>query len=172
MRSAILACVILMIVVAQMFGEPPRPPSTPPGLANGAYAIAGHCTGQQAAPTLGPHERAVPVASEGVPTDFFVLADAPDVALDLAREPVLKTRSDGVQVLSVELNQTQAAALHNMTAAHNNEQIAVVVDGVVVMSPKVRCPIDGGKLEISASQGDLNRLKQSLWPAVESQLHR
>src|SRR5262245_31272730 len=172
MRSSILGCVILLLVVAHMFGEPPRPPSTPPNPINGVYSIIRHCSGQQAAPKLGPNERAVPVASEGPPAEIFVVSDCPEVVLDLAGEPLLKTRPDGVQVLSVQLNQTQAASLHDMTAKHNNEQIAVVVDDVVVMSPKVRSPIEDGRFEISAGNGNLARLKQCLWPAVENEPHR
>jgi hypothetical protein len=168
MRTPILASLILLLAANSTTGQSPNRPAAPPGLANGVYSIIRRCSGEQATLQLGNHERAVVVASPCSPPEILVVADSPNVALDLAKEPVLGTRPDGVHVLSVELNQKQSAALLVATNKHLNERIAIIVDNVVAMSPTVRTSIQGGKFEITAERADVNRLKESLWPLVQN----
>lgn len=165
MRTSVLAGLLSLLAAAPTMGQSPGHPNKPPNLANGVYSIIRTWSDQRSTPQLGKHERAVTIASESSRPDILIVPDVPEVALKLAREPRLETRPDGIQVLSVALDQTQTAALRETSKRRINQRIAIVVDDIVVMSPQVRTPIEGGKFELTAPQGNLSRVKEGLWPS-------
>ena len=77
----------------------------------------------------------------------------------------------GAQALGVELTHDQAASLHEATKARVNDRLAIIINDEAVMMPKVRTPIPDGKLEITTN-GNLTRLKKTLWPPAQNNPQR
>lgn len=64
----------------------------------------------------------------------------------------------GDQVLQITLDKTDAARLADFTTANVGNQMAVRVDGKLVMEPYINEPIVGGSIQVMAPRGDLDEL--------------
>ncbi len=85
---------------------------------------------------------------------------------DIASVETARGGDDGNQpVLQIELTPDAGQRLEDFTTAHVGEEVAIVVDGEVVLQPRVRDPIAGGRLEISGhSEADLQEIERKLRP--------
>lgn len=71
------------------------------------------------------------------------------IPIVLSQDPEKKKDARGHTELLIELAPEQAERLKDFTTKHVNESIAIVIDGKVVSSHKIREPITSGKLQIS-----------------------
>lgn len=84
------------------------------------------------------------------PPLFVVVRSAPDVALDLAEKPkAVKEDGEVVRIL-LKLKPKAAEALERVTTDGGGKQLAIVLDGEVVTSHKIRQVIKGGEVQISS----------------------
>lgn len=67
-------------------------------------------------------------------------------------------------VVTVRLTSAGAAAFSQLTSAHVNEQLAIVVDDVVVSAPTIQSAINDGVVQISGNftQDEATRLADSI----------
>lgn len=68
----------------------------------------------------------------------------------------------GEQVLQITLSKADAENLAALTTANVGNQLAVRVDGKLVMEPHINEPIMGGSIQVMAPQSDLDRLAELL----------
>ena len=94
-----------------------------------------------------PGDEAVPAIGEKVSGQESLWSG------DHVESAAVATDGQGNPAIDIELDEVGAAALAEWSAAHVMDYLMVVVDGVVVATPVVRGPIDGGELEISFGGG-------------------
>jgi len=88
--------------------------------------------------------------SEGTPVSYLLLSRRPDVVLTLANAPVLLEKgSNGFPELRLELSKEAAADLERMSREHLDQRVALVVDGEVVTTHKIRSVITDGKVRLT-----------------------
>lgn len=70
----------------------------------------------------------------------------------------------GSWVVNVRFTSAGAAAFAQLTSAHINEQLAIIVDNVVVSAPTIQSAIPDGAVQISGTftQDDATRLADSI----------
>lgn len=168
-----LLCLLLFIQLTStsIFGESPQSDDSESRIENGIYLILRHTTTIENKSSLGENERVVARSHNGeshrdaVNNDLIVVPDKPALPLVLTGEPSLITEADGTQALMIELKGIESLKkLHNVSEKHLNQQVAIVINEEVVMTPKVRSVISDGKLKISVNKGNVQQLKRSLWP--------
>jgi len=83
---------------------------------------------------------------------------------DVAAAELARGGDEGdVPALDVTLTPEAARRIEELTAAHVGERVAIVVDGRVVMTPRVRDRIAGGRLEITGPpESELREIRQKL----------
>ena len=100
---------------------------------------------------------------EKEPPRFLVVHSAPELVLDLAREPKAVKEGEEVVRISLKLRPKAAAALERLTRAQIGRQVAIVLGGEVVTMHKVREAIKGGDVQISCcAAGAANYLFEQL----------
>ncbi|HEY3352503.1 MAG TPA: hypothetical protein VGQ83_04590 [Polyangia bacterium] len=58
---------------------------------------------------------------------------------------------DGAPAINVQLDQTAALTLEDLTLKNRGRRLAVLVDGKIVTAPTIKEPIEGGKMSIVAA---------------------
>src|SRR5260221_14663266 len=89
---------------------------------------------------------------------------AAPLALTVADASVVNEPAVGGPAVNIKLASESAKAFENFTAAHIGDKLDVMIDGKVVMSPKLIDPIRGGTLQIS---GVFDRVE---WKKLAAQL--
>src|SRR5215471_828143 len=88
-------------------------------------------------------------ADANEPSRYLVVHRAPEVALDLAREPVAERNGADVRVL-LKLRPKAAESLERVTGEHPNGQLTIVLRGEVVTTHKIRSVIKDGDVQITS----------------------
>ena len=91
-------------------------------------------------------------------------AAATPLALTVADAGVVNEPAVGGPAVNIRLAPVSAKAFEDFTAAHVGEKLDVMIDGKVIMSPRLIDPIRGGTLQIS---GVFDRAE---WKKVAAQL--
>lgn len=87
------------------------------------------------------------------------LATAEDIA-------ALQLDTSGSTRISVQLKSDASQRVKEVTAEHLNEQLAIVIEGRVLMTPTIKAPIEGGRLSLSASSDEETRQIYKLLESV------
>lgn len=182
-RSVLLAFATLPFAVA--CASPPRPaPASIPidaaAVPSGLYAVvadAPQVPSKDPArsyqtlrydPKLADAESTEPVQRVTVETQSFV-----PLILGAAPEPT--KQENGRILVSVALSPKYIKTLADFTRAHLGERVALVLDGEVVSTHKIRTVIEGGRMQITrcddhACQRILSKLATS-WQEQAAQQH-
>lgn len=127
---------------------------TPPRLPDGIYPALGEPSPDpQRSPPAGQRSlRYDPKLADSASLDpvTYVTVDAVDyVPLILSRAPQSQRQEDGRLLVAVSLAESQVEPLARFTRAHLNQRIALVLDGEVMSTHKIRTVIEGGQLQIT-----------------------
>ncbi len=150
-RSALLTLLALPVVSACLGG---KQVSTAPPLADGIYPALAEPTDS---PALGlpAGQRSLrydPKLADSASQDpvTYVTVDTKDfIPLVLRKAPEPQRQQDGRLLLGVALDEAYVKPLADFTRAHLNQRIALVLDGEVMSTHKVRTVIEGGQLQIT-----------------------
>ena len=182
-RSVLLAFATLPFSVA--CASPPRPapasiPNDAAAVPSGLYAVvadAPQVPSKDPArsyqtlrydPKMADSESTEPVQRVTVETQSFV-----PLILGAAPEPT--KQENGRILVSVALSPKYIKTLADFTRAHLGERVALVLDGEVVSTHKIRTVIEGGRMQITrcddhACQRILSKLATS-WQEQAAQQH-
>lgn len=86
--------------------------------------------------------------ARALPQQLIVVGIVPDVRLVLAERPRPFDGEDGAAALELRLAAPEAVRLEEFSAAHPGSGLALVVDGEVVTTDKIREPLVGGRFEV------------------------
>lgn len=117
------------------------------------------------APSVGPVSLVVPIEMRPVigPSSTepsgTELPDPSGARLTLADPIMVVERLDGAEIenttgswaLNLDLTDDDAATFADWTAGHVGEQLAMVVDGKIVVAPEIQAAITGGNVQISGN---------------------
>jgi preprotein translocase subunit SecD len=146
----------------------PKVPKSPP---DGVYAVLRASVKEKdvlplkAAEVLVVHDYKFLKKDEKGQSLFLVVRTAPDVKLSLVGKP--KVVQDGKEAVAIflKLQPDAAKALEQLTTAHLDKEVAIIVGGEVVTTHKVREAIKGGDVQItSCTARALNYLLEKLTP--------
>jgi preprotein translocase subunit SecD len=111
-------------------------------------------------PVVGPVSLVVPIEVRPVTADGTVtLPDKTGEQLKLA-EPIMTIErleraeikySDNTWVLLIQLTDDDTATFADWTTNHTGEQLALVVDGEVIIAPEIQEAITGGDVQIAGT---------------------
>src|SRR5690348_15827790 len=155
-RSAyVLAALIFgsSYVPASAQDKTPAPPKKPPA---GVYVVLRENRSEKEVLPLKDGEALVVNHHRYVkkddrePPQFVVVRSTPDVALDLAEEPKAVKEDGEVVRIFLKLKPKAATALERVTTDARDKQLAIVLDGEVVTSHKIRQAIKGGEVQITS----------------------
>ena len=87
--------------------------------------------------------------NENEPRHYVVVRSAPDVLLDLAREPIAVGEGTDIRIV-LQLRPKPAEALEQVTREYPNGQLTIVLGGEVVTTHKIRSGIKDGDVQITS----------------------
>ena len=87
--------------------------------------------------------------NENEPLHYVVVRSAPDVLLDLAREPMAAGEGADLRIL-LQLRPKAAEALEQVTREYPDGQLTIVLGGEVVTTHKIRSVIKDGAVQITS----------------------
>ncbi len=90
---------------------------------------------------LEPEERDIP--------KYCILSTDEFIPLSLGTEPGKGTDPKGRPMLSLQLAENQVVPLEEFTRKHLGQTIAIVIDGQIVTSHKIKSVITGGRVQIT-----------------------
>ena len=140
---------------------------------NGMYAVIGEPT-DAPRPPEGPSQRTLrydPKMADSASTDpvQFVTVETRDfVPLILATAAEHTKQEDGRLLISVALASQYTQTLTDFTRLHLGHRVAMVLDGEVMSTHKVRTVIEGGKMQITRC--DEHACQRILSKLVETQV--
>lgn len=160
---------------AQSGGPGPRALAKVP---NGMYAVVGEPTPVPRAQDL-PSQRQLRYdprladSQSTEPVQFAIVETSGFVPLILATAPEHTIQDDGRILISVALATPHIQTLADFTRAHLGQRVALVLDGEVMSTHKVRTIVEGGRMQITrcdehACQRILSKLVDS-YQAAKSQ---
>jgi preprotein translocase subunit SecD len=79
------------------------------------------------------------------------MATAAPLALTVADATLVNEPAVGGLAVNIKLSSDSAKAFEDFTAAHVGDTLDVMIDGKIVMSPKLIDPIRSGELQISGA---------------------
>ena len=79
------------------------------------------------------------------------MATAAPLALTVADATLVNEPAVGGLAVNIKLSPDAAKAFEDFTAAHVGDTLDVIIDGKIVMSPKLLDPIRSGELQISGA---------------------
>lgn len=85
---------------------------------------------------------------------YLLVGSKPDVPLSLATQPRLFTSQNGFPALDLELTKASAGVLEEVTGANVGRVAALIIDGDVISTHKIRAKITGGALQITRCTDD------------------
>jgi preprotein translocase subunit SecD len=142
---------ILILVGSSAFSQGVSKLNTP----NGIYAViredstqAGALSGNPSRIVLIYDGRYVDSTQTASPR-YITVDTSSFVPLILEEPPDAKMDGHGHTLLSVSLSQKYAGRLEQFTKAHLGGQVAIVLDGEVITTHKVRSIVQGGKFQIT-----------------------
>ncbi len=150
-RTALLTLLALPLLPSCLGG---KQVTTAPPLANGIYPALGDPT---EAPAIGlpAGQRSLrydPKLADSASQDpvTYVTVDTKDfIPLVLSKAPESQRQQDGRLLVGVALADAYKKPLADFTRAHLNQRIALVLDGEVMSTHKVRTVIEGGQIQIT-----------------------
>jgi preprotein translocase subunit SecD len=166
-RSACLLAAVLIIGSAPARGQDTK--QKLPKVPDGVYAVLRDSLQKKDVSPLKDGEVLVVHRHRYLKTDgeepprYLVVRSAPDVDLTLAGKPKAVKEGEEVVRILLKLQPKAATALERLTSDRLGKQIAIVLNGDVVTTHKIREVIKGGEVQItSCAAGAANYLLQEL----------
>jgi preprotein translocase subunit SecD len=166
------ACILAALVVAGSYAPASvqdKTPATSRKLPAGVYAVLrASLKKKEVLPlkdgeVLVVHHHRYQKKRDKETPEFLVVRSGPDVALDLVGKPKAVKQGQEVVTIFLKLQPKAAAALKRLTSERPGKRVAIILNGEVVTTHKVREVIKGGEVKISACvAGAANYLLEQL----------
>ena len=96
---------------------------------------------------------ALAIATLAQPPSAMAADAGQPLSLTVAEATVRKEEATGQPVLDIRLAPQSQLAFAEFTGRHVGQRVALRVDGLVLMAPVIREPIQGGRMTISGGYG-------------------
>lgn len=154
----ILSLILTIVSIAGCVNAQQRSTERHDSLPNGVYAVLREApTAKEAQPEKEPfkvliYDQKHSPSDQDAPPKYLALDTSDFVPLILAEPPQARKDDRGWTLLNVRLAPAQEKALEKFTRDHLNGHVAIVIDGEVITTHKVRSVITDGHAMISRCQ--------------------